>query len=63
MKKNLVRELFTQTFVTNLSKIWAWDPGPKIRDPEKNLFRIPYPGPEVKKGIGSRIRIRNTAAQ
>jgi hypothetical protein len=36
-------ELFTQTIVTKLSKIWVWDPGSKIRDPGsgKNLFRIP----------------------
>jgi hypothetical protein len=35
-------EIFTQTFVTKLSKIWVWDPGSG-----KNLFRIPDPG--VKK--------------
>jgi hypothetical protein len=40
-------ELFTQKIVTKLSKIWVWDPGSGIRDPEKNLFRIPDPG--VKK--------------
>jgi hypothetical protein len=38
-------ELFTQKFVTKLKKIWGWDPGSEIRDPEKNLFRIPDPGP------------------
>jgi hypothetical protein len=42
-------EFFTQKSVTNLSKIWVWDPGSEIRDPEKNLFRIPDPGPGVKK--------------
>jgi hypothetical protein len=31
--------------------------GSEIRDPEKNLFRIPDPG---QKSTGSRIRIRNT---
>jgi hypothetical protein len=31
-----------------------------IRDPEKNLFRIPDPGSRGQKGTGSRIRIRNT---
>jgi hypothetical protein len=31
-----------------------------IRDPEKNLLRIPDPGPGVKKSTESRIRIRNT---
>jgi hypothetical protein len=40
-------ELFTQKIVTKLSKIWVWAPGSEIRDPEKNLFRIPDPG--VKK--------------
>jgi hypothetical protein len=28
-------ELFTQKIVTKLSKIWVWDPGSEIRDPEK----------------------------
>ncbi len=28
-------ELFTQTIVNKLSKIWVWDPGSEIRDPEK----------------------------
>jgi hypothetical protein len=31
-----------------------------IRDPEKNLFRIPDPRSRGQKGTGSRIRIRNT---
>jgi hypothetical protein len=39
-------ELFTQKFVTKLSKIWVWVPGSEIRN---NLFRIPDPGPGVKK--------------
>ncbi len=58
-------ELFTQKFVTKLSKRWVWYPGSEIRDPEKNLFRIPDPGPGVKKSPdpGSQIRIRNTAFQ
>ncbi len=37
-------ELFTQKIVTKLSKIWVWDPRSG-----KNLFRIPDPGPGVKK--------------
>jgi hypothetical protein len=37
-------ELFTQKFVTKLSKRWFWDPGSGI-----NLFWIPDPGPGVKK--------------
>ncbi len=46
--------LFTQKIVTKLSKIWVWDPGSEIRDPEKTYsgsriqwskrHRIPYPG-------------------
>ncbi len=30
-----ITELFTQKIVTKLSKIWLWDPGSEIRDPEK----------------------------
>jgi hypothetical protein len=32
-----ITELFTQKFVTNLSKIWVWDTGSEIpiQDPEK----------------------------
>jgi hypothetical protein len=37
-------ELFTPKIVTKLSKLWVWDPGSEIRDPGKNLFRIPDPG-------------------
>jgi hypothetical protein len=47
-------ELFTQKIVTKLSKIWVWDPGSEIRDPEKTYsgsriqgskrHRIPDPG-------------------
>jgi hypothetical protein len=40
-------ELFTQKFVTKLQKNMKL--GSEIRDPEKNLFRIPDPGPGVKK--------------
>jgi hypothetical protein len=48
-------EFFTQKLVTKLSKIWVWDPGSEIRDPEKT-----YSGSRGQKGTGSRIRIRNT---
>ncbi len=41
-------ELFPQKIVTKLSKIWVWDPGSEIWDPEKTYS-------------GSRIWIRNTA--
>jgi hypothetical protein len=48
-------ELFTKKIVKKLLNIWSWDPGSEIRDPEKNLFRIP--DPRVKKapdpGYGS----------
>jgi hypothetical protein len=30
-----ILELFTQKIVTRLSKIWVWDTGSEIRDPEK----------------------------
>ncbi len=49
-------ELFTQKIVTELSKIWVWDPGSEIRDPEKTYsrsriqgskrHRIPDPDPQ-----------------
>jgi hypothetical protein len=44
-------DLFTQKFVTNLSKIWVWDPGSEIRDSEKTYSgsRISDPGPGVKR--------------
>jgi hypothetical protein len=38
-------EVFTQKIVTKLSKIWVWDQGSEIRDPEKTYS-------------GSRIRIQ-----
>jgi hypothetical protein len=47
---------FTQNIVTRLSKIWVWDPGSEIRDPEKTYsgsriqeskrHRIPDPDPQ-----------------
>jgi hypothetical protein len=46
-------ELFTPNIVTKLSKIWVWDPGSEIGDPEKT-----YSGSRGQKGTGSRIRIR-----
>ncbi len=49
-------ELFSQKIVTKLSKIWVWDPGSEIRDPEKTFsgsriqgskkHRIPDPDPQ-----------------
>ncbi len=67
-------ELFTQTFVTKLSKIWVWDPesgirdsgsgiqdpGSEIRDPEKTYSGS---GSRGQKGTGSRIRIRTTGRE
>ncbi len=51
--------IFTQKMVTTLSKRWVWDPGSGIRDPGsgKSLFRIPDPGPGVKKAPDPRSRI------
>jgi hypothetical protein len=48
-------ELFTKKIVKKLFKIWSWDPGSEIRDPEKT-----HSGSRGQKGTGSRIRIRNT---
>jgi hypothetical protein len=52
-------ELFTQKIVTKPSKIWVWDPGSEVRDPEKPF---PDPGSRGQKSTGSRIRIRNIAS-
>jgi hypothetical protein len=56
-------ELFTKKIVKKLFKIWSWDPGSGIRDPEKThsgsriqgskRHRIPDPG----------YRIRNTVTK
>jgi hypothetical protein len=56
-------ELFTQKIVTELSKLWVWDPGSEIRDPRSGIRKkpIPDPGSRGQKGTGSRIRIRKTA--
>jgi hypothetical protein len=37
-------ELFTQTIVTKLSKVWVWDPGSEIRDPGWVKIRTRDPG-------------------
>jgi hypothetical protein len=49
-------ELFTKQIVKKLFKIWSWDPGSEIRDPEKThsgspiqgskRHRIPDPDPQ-----------------
>jgi hypothetical protein len=52
-------ELFTQKIVTNLSKIWVWDPGYEIRDPRsgirRNLFRIRDPRSQIRGSKRHRI--------
>jgi hypothetical protein len=55
-----ILELFTQKIESKLSKISVWDPGSEIRDPEKNLFRVPNSGSRIpdprfrgQKGTGS----------
>ncbi len=64
-------ELFTQTFVTKLTKILLWDPGSEIRkkpipDPGSEIRKKPIPDPgsgsSGQKGTGSRIRNRNTVS-
>jgi hypothetical protein len=42
-------ELFTQKIVTKPSKIWLWDTGSEIRDPEKTYSGSRIPDPGVKK--------------
>jgi hypothetical protein len=57
---------FTQKIVIKLSKIWVWDPGYEIRDPEKTYsgsriqktepnpeFIIPDPDLQHRKGGGA----------
>jgi hypothetical protein len=39
-------ELFTQKIVNKLSKIWVWDPGSEIRDPEKTYSGSRIQGPK-----------------
>jgi hypothetical protein len=46
--KNYI-ELFTQKILTKHSKIWVWDPGSEIRDPEKTHSGSGIPDPGVKK--------------
>ncbi len=55
-KLQRIKELFTQKVVAKLSKIWVWDPGSEIRDPEwvysgsriqgSKRHRIPDPDPQ-----------------
>jgi hypothetical protein len=57
-------ELFTQKLVTKISKIWVWDPGSEIRDPEKTYSRTRiqeskrYRIPDHNTALGYKIVIR-----
>jgi hypothetical protein len=42
-------ELFTKKIVNKLLKIWFWDPGTEIPDPEKTYSGSRIPDPGVKK--------------
>jgi hypothetical protein len=42
-------ELFTKKVVKKLLKIWSWDQGSEIRDPEKTYSESRIPDPRVKK--------------
>jgi hypothetical protein len=44
-------ELFTRKIVTKLSKIWVWDPGSEIWDPEKT-----YSGSRIQGSKKHRIQ-------
>jgi hypothetical protein len=69
MQKKKFGPIFKELFnflpknCVKLSNIWVWDPGSEIRDPRSGIRKktIPDPGSRGQKGIGSRIRIRNTA--
>jgi hypothetical protein len=39
-----ILELFTKKIVKKLFKIWSWDPGSEIRDPEKTHSGTRIPG-------------------
>jgi hypothetical protein len=45
-------ELFTKKIVKKLLKIWSWDPGSEIRDPEKT-----YSGSRIQGSKSTRSRI------
>jgi hypothetical protein len=49
-------ELFTPKIVNKLSKIWIWDPGSEILDPEKA-----YSGSRIQGSKRRRIPDPNTA--
>jgi hypothetical protein len=44
-----IKELFTKKMVKKLLKIWSWDPGSEIGDPEKTYSGSRIPDPGVKK--------------
>jgi hypothetical protein len=52
-----ITELFPQKIVNKLSKLWVWDPGSEIRDPEKT-----YSGSRGQKGNGSATLVQRTSA-
>jgi hypothetical protein len=64
-----IKELFTQKIVTKLSKVWVWDPGSEIRDPEKTYsgsriqgskrHRIPDPDPQHCSGHNNQMKTTN----
>jgi hypothetical protein len=58
LKIILFLKLFNQKFVTELSKIWVWDPRSGIWDQEKPISNR---GSGSRGQKGSRSRIRNTA--
>ena len=45
-------ELFTKKIVKKLLKIWSWDPGSEIRDPEKT-----YSGSRIQWSKSTQSRI------
>ncbi len=50
-----ITEIFYPKFITDLSKIWVWDPGSG-----KKPIPDPWSESRCQKGTGSRIRIHNT---
>jgi hypothetical protein len=62
-----ISELFTQKIVTKLSKVWVWDPGSEIRDPEKTysgsriqgVKKAPDPGSGSATLVFSKIQDQN----
>jgi hypothetical protein len=55
LKKKIWANFQRITIVSKLSKIWVWDPGSEIRDPEKIYSGHPDPGSRIQGSKRHRI--------